>query len=144
MAAVTATHERPLGLAEKARLVVEIVGAYVRARRRLRRDGLRPTLQRLRRFDAARPSVLASAEDLNTCRRIAHAVVRTLHALPADSRCLMQSLVLTRLLARRGIDTRLAISVRPGDDFAAHAWVERDGVALLPAESPAFERLVML
>jgi hypothetical protein len=144
MASVTATRDRPLGAAAKARLVVEIVGAYVEARRRLRREGLRPALQRLRQPDAAHPSVLASARDLAACRRLARAVVRTLNVLPADSRCLMQSLVLTRLLARRGIDTRLAISVRRGEDFAAHAWVERDGVALLPGESPAFERLVML
>jgi hypothetical protein len=134
----------PLGAAAKVRLAVEIVGAYVRARRHLRRDGLRAALQTLRRPGTPRPPVLASAGDLDTSRRLARAVVRTLHVLPADSRCLMQSLVLTRLLARRGIDTQLAISVRPGSDFAAHAWVEHDGVALLPGESPAFERLVML
>jgi hypothetical protein len=56
----------------------------------------------------------------------------------------MRSLVLTGMLARRGIDTRLVISVRPGDRFAAHAWVEHDGVALLPADSPSFEQLVTL
>jgi hypothetical protein len=144
MVAVTTTREPPLGAAAKARLAVEIVGAYVHARRRLRRAGLQAALQDLRRMDAPRPAVLASADDLATCRRLARAVVHTLHVLPADSRCLMQSLVLTRLLARRGIDTQLAISVRPGKSFAAHAWVEREGVALLPGESPSFERLVML
>jgi hypothetical protein len=64
--------------------------------------------------------------------------------MPADSRCLMRSLVLTRLLARRGIESRLVISVRPGERFAAHAWVEHDGVALLPADAPQSERLVTL
>jgi hypothetical protein len=144
MAPVTPTGEPPLGAATKARLAVEIVVAYFEARRRLRHDGLQAALERLRRAGAPRPAVLASPDDLSTCRRLARAVVRTLHVLPADSRCLMQSLVLTRLLAHRGIDSRLAISVRPGEDFAAHAWVERDGVALLPGESPSFERLVML
>jgi hypothetical protein len=56
----------------------------------------------------------------------------------------MQSLVLTRLLARRGIETRLVIAVRPGERFAAHAWIEHDEVPLLPAIAPGFEELVAL
>ena len=56
----------------------------------------------------------------------------------------MQSLVLTRLLARRGVDSQLAIAVRPGESFAAHAWVEHDGEPLLPPQAPSFEQLVLL
>ena len=69
---------------------------------------------------------------------------RTLTALPADSRCLMSSLVLTRLLARRGIDSELVIAVEPGEQFGAHAWVEHDGSPLLSPGVGAFEELVTL
>ncbi len=70
--------------------------------------------------------------------------MRTLSALPADSRCLMSSLVLTRMLARRGIDSNLVIAVEPGERFGAHAWVEYDGAALLHPGDGAFEQLVTL
>ena len=43
--------------------------------------------------------------------RFARAVQRTLRVVPLDGRCLMQSLVLTAVLARRGIDTKLLIGV---------------------------------
>ena len=36
-------------------------------------------------------------------RRLGRAVMRTLDPLPLDSRCLVRSLVLTTLLARRGV-----------------------------------------
>jgi hypothetical protein len=52
--------------------------------------------------------------------------------------------VLTRLLARRGVDTQLVIAVRPGERFAAHAWIEHADEALLPAGEPHFEQLVTL
>jgi hypothetical protein len=56
----------------------------------------------------------------------------------------MRSLVLTRVLARRGIDSRLVIGVHPGERFAAHAWLEHDGAALLPAGGSDFDELVTL
>ena len=47
------------------------------------------------------------------------------------STCLERSLVLWWLLARRGVASRLRIGVRKsGEKFEAHAWVERDGVAI--------------
>jgi Transglutaminase-like superfamily len=72
--------------------------------------------------------------------RLGNAVQRTLRALPVDSRCLVTALVLTRMLARRGIDSSFVLGVRSQPQFAAHAWVERNGVALLPT-TPDFERL---
>jgi hypothetical protein len=54
----------------------------------------------------------------------------------------MQSLVLSGLLARRGIDSRLVLAVRPGESFAAHAWVEYDGQPLLEPADDRFGRLV--
>ena len=125
----------------KPRLAAEVAVTYVRARWRLRRAGLRAALEELRSPSAgARPP----SDGLATGRRLARVVVRTLAVVPADSRCLMRSLVLTGMLARRGIETHLVIAVRPGDRFAAHAWVEHGDVALLPADAPSFEKLVTL
>jgi hypothetical protein len=50
--------------------------------------------------------------------------------------------VLTRILASRGIETKLVIGVRADAGFAAHAWVELDGVALLDPTEFAAGRLV--
>jgi hypothetical protein len=77
-------------------------------------------------------------------RRLGYAVVRTLRLLPTDSRCLMRSLVLTRLLARRGIAGTLVIGVRTGERFEAHAWVEHSGTPLLDPGDATFRRLVEL
>jgi hypothetical protein len=76
--------------------------------------------------------------------RMASVVDRVCRPLPIDSRCLIQSLVLTSLLARRGVGTSLVIGVRGGEDFGAHAWVELAGRPLLPAGDGEFERLVEL
>ena len=78
-------------LAAYVEVVGRCAGAASAARWRLcGRPRRRPTLRRGRDMAG---------------RRLGHAVARTLRVLPADSRCLMQSLVLTRLLARRGIAT---------------------------------------
>lgn len=132
--------DRPLAWRAKLALAAEIVVAYVQARRLLRSSGLRETLVALR-ANAVPPRAGVEPRE---ARRLGRAVVRTLSLIPADTRCLMRSLVLTRLLARRGIESRLLIAVRPGESFAAHAWVEHDGVALLPGRTPSFEELVAL
>jgi transglutaminase superfamily protein len=45
--------------------------------------------------------------------------------------CLEESIVLWYLLGRQGIESALRIGIRKDDGkFDAHAWVERDGVAL--------------
>lgn len=133
--------DRPLSGAAKLVLGVEVAATYIRARRSLRNDGLRDTLARLR---AVESRGAAASDPVASGRRLGRIVSRTLGALPADSRCLSQSLVLTRLLAIRGVDSRLVIAVRPGESFAAHAWVEHDGVPLLPPGSERFEELVTL
>jgi hypothetical protein len=76
--------------------------------------------------------------------RLGRAVRRTLRLVPLDSRCLVQSLTLTALLAKRGIGSTLVIGVRPGEKFGAHSWVELHGRALLPTGGEEFERLVDL
>jgi hypothetical protein len=124
----------------KLALAGEIVLAYAQVRRLLRSAGLRETLAALRAEGAAQRAAVEPGE----ARHLGRAVVRTLSLLPSDTRCLMRSLVLTRLLARRGIESRLLIAVRPGESFAAHAWVEYEGVALLPGRTASFEELVAL
>ena len=63
--------------------------------------------------------------------------------LPFDSRCLIRSLVLVRILSRRSIDdATLVIGASVEGGFAAHAWVEHDGEPVLPTLShPTLIRL---
>ncbi|HLJ02533.1 MAG TPA: lasso peptide biosynthesis B2 protein [Solirubrobacteraceae bacterium] len=123
----------------KARLASEILGSYVRVRRALRRDSLPAVVSELRI-----PAENDSAEVDG--RRLARAVVRTLEPLPLDSRCLMRSLVLLRVLASRGVIGKLVIAVRPEeqDRLNAHAWVEVAGQPLLAPAGADHGRLVTL
>jgi hypothetical protein len=60
--------------------------------------------------------------------RMVHAAVREGVGHPS---CLEESLVLWYLLGRQGIESALRIGIRKDDGkFGAHAWVERDGIAL--------------
>lgn len=127
-----------LPLRSKVSLVAEIVDAYVRVRWNLRRREFPEVLKLIRAVDPVRSGDPVGDD------RLARGVRRTLRLLPGDSRCLTQSLVLTRLLARRGRSSRLVIGVAPGEAFGAHAWVERDDVALLPSHGGEFERLTEL
>jgi hypothetical protein len=132
----------PLTAPQKLGLVGEIAIAYVRVRRRLRNGGLRDTLVAVR---SSPPAALRDPERaLPEGMRLAWAVRRTLPLLPADSRCLMRSLVLMALLDRRDIGSSLVIGVRPGERFGAHAWVELGGRPLLPRGESEFERFVEL
>ena len=71
-------------------------------------------------------------------------VARLLAHVPGDTRCLARSLVLTRLLAKRGIETKLVIGARTTPEFLAHAWVEYDGHPVLNPGDDSFGRLVEL
>jgi len=133
---------RGLTAREKAVLGVEIVRAYSRARWLLWRSDL-PTTLTVLRADAGVP-VADQVEAGRTGVRLGTAVGKTLRHLPFDSRCLMRSLVLTRLLARRGIETSFVIAVKPDSEFVAHAWVERNGVPLLEPAEDEFARIVEL
>ena len=135
--------DRPLAPLERARLGVEIVAAYARANLELRRVPIEEVMARLR---VAESSAVAAhgASELEEARRLGGAVVRTLRFLPGDTRCLRRSLVLVRLLARRGIAARLVIGARTAPDFLAHAWVEHDGKPVLSPLDGSFGRLVEL
>jgi Transglutaminase-like superfamily len=56
----------------------------------------------------------------------------------------MRSLVLTRILAKRGIDSSLVIAVGSESEFVTRAWVERERVPLLEPAGPPFSRIVEL
>ena len=118
---------KPIPRLEKLRLVLEILRDYVRVRWLLVRRDLPAVVAELRRANPVETDPRLQAIGL----RLAHAVRRTLSPLPFDSRCLARSLVLTSVLSRRGIATTLVIGVAVEPSFAAHAWVESDGVPLL-------------
>jgi transglutaminase-like putative cysteine protease len=126
----------PLG---RARLVAEIVAAYVPLLRVVRRNDLPAMVAKAR---AVEPVAALPGDPHDVAVRLGGMVRRTLKVLPTDGRCLIQSLVLVRLLARRSIAVRVVIGVRGGDAFAAHAWVEHDAAPVLPAGR--FERLMEL
>ena len=133
-------YARRFSLARKLALIAEILRTYVRVRWSVRRHELPATLTRLR--EGVVPP--AGASRRYTSWRLASATVRVLDRLPSDSTCLTRSLVLTRVLAARGIGSSLVIGVAPAPNFAAHAWVELDGLPLLPAEEWTYSRLVEL
>lgn len=135
----------PLLPHRKLLLVAEILLAYVRVRRQVNKADLREVLESLRqtrtRFVVSDPD-----EAKVTGYRLGWAVQKTLRWVPGDTRCLTQSLALTVLLARRGIPSNVIIGVSTGETFGAHAWVEHDGQALLPAlpMGRAFQRLAQV
>jgi Transglutaminase-like superfamily len=133
-----------LSAVQKGQLGIEIVAAYGRVLWLLRRGALPMAVSALRAGPPRTPG--PSGEDpIDDGRRLAGGVVRTLAPLPRGSRCLTRALVLTALLARRGVPAEVVLAVRPGPDarLDAHAWVEVHGRALL---TPALDygRLVKL
>jgi hypothetical protein len=134
--------ERKLGPVRRTALAAEIVATYTTVRVLLRRRTLPETVAALRLglTDDAR----ASEASLSLGRNLAWATVRTITLLPTDSRCLMRSLVLIRVLARRGLGSTLVLSAAPGPPLEAHAWVELDRQPLLapgPLEQEPLARL---
>lgn len=131
--APTPRNADPLSLLAKTVLVAEILVTYLRARWLLSRCDLPTALARLRASE--RPARAATYDFVGL--RLSHAVTRILSSLPTDAKCLVRSLVLTAVLARRGIESTLVIGVRSDDGFAAHAWVETNGRGILPDEGYA-------
>jgi hypothetical protein len=126
----------------KVRLLFEVLGAYGRARWLLWRRDLPGVVSAIER--AAPLTRPTNDSVLRLGARLGRATTRCLALLPADSRCLVRSVVLMSLLARRGIATALVIGVKTDSEFEAHAWVERDGWPLLSAGEGAYARLVEL
>jgi hypothetical protein len=139
--AVSVPAADPLRARAKAALAAEIVADYGRARLLLARRAFPQALADLRDVPVSKPP---PPDPVAGGRRLGGAVVRTLRLLPTDSRCLVRSLVLTRVLARRGISSTLVLGVRSEDRLEAHAWVEHDGAPLLDSGGSAFRRLAEL
>jgi hypothetical protein len=136
---------RSLRPGERIRMVVEILAAYLQARRALRRAPIASVMGTLRSQTAPMgPAAAAGEPTLAEARRLGRAVARTLTLVPGDTRCLVRSLVLTRLLARRGIPVKLVIGARAAPEFLAHAWVEYAGDPVLSPGDGSFARLVEL
>lgn len=135
-------HAGRLSRRRRVRLGVEILLAYQQARRALRRAPIEAAVAALRSdfptFEGA------GAGSLEEARRLGWAVTRVLAHVPGDTRCLARSLVLTRLLAGRGIEAKLVIGARAEPEFLAHAWVEHLGAAVLDPGDGSFGRLVEL
>jgi hypothetical protein len=138
----------PLSAWDKLRLCAEVLVTYCQVRWWMRGQKLEDVVARLRREGQGRgpsPSNDDFAEDATAQRlaglRLGRAVSRTVRLLPTDSRCLVRSLVLTRLLGRRGVPSSLVIGVMSEPQFAAHAWVEHGGAPLL-SPGTGYQRLV--
>ena len=139
---VTPRGDSSLGPWQRVVLTIEVLATYCTVRWAIRGDDLPGAVARLRRdFEQAGP---AEEDRHGSASRLGYVVSSILKLLPTDSRCLMRSLVLTRLLARRGVPSTLIIGVSAAPEFAAHAWVEHAGRPLLPSYGPAFARLVEL
>ena len=134
---------RPRSPMERVRLAAEIVAAYLRAHRELRRAPIQSVVATLR-SETSPPPPHPEPHALEEARRLGWIVARTLRLMPGDTRCLARSLVLTRLLARRGIPAKLVIGARGGPGFMAHAWVECNGQPVLSPGDGSFGQLVEL
>lgn len=128
----------PLTTVGRLRLVAEVLRTYPPALRDLRTNDLVAMVSAARDVRCSTVSVRPGLER-QLAIRLGRAVTLTLKLLPTDSRCLVQSLVLSRMLAKRSIASRVVIGVQPGEEFAAHAWVEYDGLPVLPPRN--FHRL---
>lgn len=127
-------------------LVGEILGVYAATRRRMPRGDIRhiagASRALLQRTPPTQPP--AGQDSWDVAAHLGRAVYRTLRVLPTDSRCLVQSLVLSRMLSARGIASTLVIGARSRLGFEAHAWVEHDGRPVLPPRGFQDSRLVEL
>jgi hypothetical protein len=132
-----------LSIVQRLALAMEIVRAYLAVRALSSRRKLPSVVGALREAPAV--GGLPLPDPRVDGIRLGRAVVRALVLTPGGTKCLMRSLVLTRLLARRGVvDGELIIAVQPGPAVLdAHAWIELDGRALLPP-GDGHERLLVL
>jgi hypothetical protein len=123
---------------------LEVLGVYTRVRWLVLRRGPVEAVSILRR--GLREHAVADPDGLRALRSLlfGRAVTRVLTLLPTDSRCLLRALVVTEMLARRGVYAHVVIGVRPSPSFAAHAWVEVDGRPLLPDDDATYHRLAEL
>jgi hypothetical protein len=126
--------------AERLALVAEVMVTYVVVRWEVRKRELPAAVAALRTGRRLPRLPVVAREP----RALAASAERVVARIPGDSRCLMRSLVVLAMLARRGVDARLILAARPAPEFAAHAWVEREGDPLLPTRGFGDARLAEL
>ena len=131
----------PFSLPVRLRLVAEVLAAYAPLYRSMRRDSIETTVASARDARGRRSRLPGEDPDV-LALRLGHVTSRTLALLPTDHRCLVRSLVVLRLLARRSLAGTLVIGVRRTETFAAHAWVEHGGQPILP--TLGYDRLLEL
>ena len=122
----------PLSPRARVALLGEILTEYVPCWRILRTKNVVDMVRAARDVPVAHPRG-PDFQEHKMALRLGRAVVKTLRLLPTDSRCLIRSLVLSRILTRRSIPHTLVIGVRKEPEFIAHAWVEHEGFPVLPA-----------
>ena len=138
-------NRRPLPFWARSCLAVEVLSAYLTVRWSVSRVEL-PSLVRTLRSDQPLDACSgggAKTLEYDLALRLGCVVQALLRRAPSDGPCLVRSLVLTKLLARRQIPARLVIGVRSEPSFSGHAWVEHRGRPLLPTDA-AHQRLVEL
>jgi hypothetical protein len=118
--------EAPLPLRAKAALALRIWALLARVLVGLRRQPLPAFVARFGKPGAPR-------RDRHSAAKLSHAVDRSLRIGSRRPRCLVNALVLYRLLREQDDDAELVIGLpaRPTDKDA-HAWVELGGVDVGP------------
>lgn len=107
------------------RLIAETAWALALAQRQLKRKGLKRTLDRLA---MRKQRALAGAEaPANAICALARSFHATRRLVPLNPVCLRDSVAMLSFLLRRNITASLVIGVK-AQPFAAHCWVQRDGV----------------
>ena len=97
----------------------------------LRMFGLRRTHDWMRRLTKSDVGIVPDGYAGDEARSVARMVAIAGRRMPYRVTCLREALVLWWLLSRRGIRAQLILGVgRPDNVFAAHAWVECQGIVL--------------
>lgn len=69
-------------------------------------------------------------DDLSNAKRVLRSLKLGVEQTYWKGNCLSRSIVLHRLLIKKGISSRLCIGVRNKPKFKAHAWVEHKNIPL--------------
>ena len=103
----------------------------------LRLRGFRATQKSLKKSLSDAKGILQNSDAESRVSVTSRMVLAAARYSPVSSTCLERSLCLWWLLACQGITAQFRIGVRKDNEhFAAHAWVERDGVAVGESQTP--------
>jgi Transglutaminase-like superfamily len=115
-----------LPLSTKAQIAARIGGTFLLVHWRLRRDPLPRVVESFAGRDRGGISRVEA-------RRLSRIVYGTLRLGPLRPRCLVNALVLFRLLRAQGDEAELVIGLpRDARDHEAHAWVEVERIDVGP------------